>query len=138
MASTSTTRIVRNTKVAWSGMSSVLVRLMMVVNDMGIINESLRHWNTSTDEERRGRKGGGRAFFVRVQMAYVFEGLGVIKDIRAATKGSFELNPSSKCDKPRKRHRWRRNISCCGCSIRLACYNCVGMRSTSLWRCRPS
>jgi hypothetical protein len=92
----STTRIVRNTKVAWSGMSSVMVRLMMVVNDLGIINESLRHWNTSTDEERRGRKGGGRAFFVRVQMAYVFEGLGVIKDIRA-DKGLMEK--VGKCDR---------------------------------------
>ena len=37
----STTRMVKTTKVAWGGMSSVLTRLMMFVNDTGIVNESL-------------------------------------------------------------------------------------------------
>ena len=36
---TSTTRMVKTSRVAWSGMSSPLTRLMMFVNDTGIVNE---------------------------------------------------------------------------------------------------
>ena len=79
----STTRIVKTSKVAWSGMSSPLTRLMMFVNEAGIVNESLREWNTSTDKNKQARKDGARTFFARLQMAYVFEVLEAIKDIRA-------------------------------------------------------
>jgi hypothetical protein len=78
----STTRIVKTSKVAWSGMSSPLTRLMMFVNDTGIVNESLRDWSTTTDKDKQARKGGARSFFARLQMAYVFEVLEAIKDIR--------------------------------------------------------
>ena len=47
----STTRMVRTSKVAWSGMSSPLTRLMMFVNDTGIVNESLREWSTTADKD---------------------------------------------------------------------------------------
>jgi hypothetical protein len=47
----STTRFVKTTKVAWGGMSSVLTRLMMFVNDTGIVNETLRDWSTTTEKE---------------------------------------------------------------------------------------
>src|SRR5438552_15674212 len=79
----STTRMVRTSKVAWSGMSSPLTRLMMFVNDTGIVNESLREWSTTKDKDKQARKDGARSFFARLQMAYVFEILEAIKDIRA-------------------------------------------------------
>ena len=63
-------------------MSSVLTRLMMFVNDTGIVNESLKDWSTTQDKERKGRKDGARTFLARLQMALVFEALEVIKDIR--------------------------------------------------------
>jgi hypothetical protein len=79
----STTRKMKTSKVAWSGMSSPLTRLMMFVNDTGIVNESLREWSTTEDKDKQARKDGARSLFARLQMAYVFEALGAIKDIRA-------------------------------------------------------
>lgn len=78
----STTRMVKTSKVAWSGMSSPLTRLMMFVNDTGIVNESLREWSTTTDKDKQARKSGARSLFARLQMAYVFEVLEAIKEIR--------------------------------------------------------
>jgi hypothetical protein len=78
----STTRVIKTKEIADSGIGSVLARLMMIVNDMAIVNESLRMWSTSTDKPWESRKGGGRALFARVQMSYVFEALEVIKEIR--------------------------------------------------------
>jgi hypothetical protein len=78
----STTRMAKTSKVAWSGMSSPLTRLMMFVNDTGIVNESLRDWSTTTDKDRQARKDGACSFFARLQMAYVFEILEAIKELR--------------------------------------------------------
>jgi hypothetical protein len=78
----STTRIPKNAKIAESGVASVVARLMMIVNDMAIINESLRVWSTSKDKRWESRRGGGRALFARVQMSYVYEALELIKEIR--------------------------------------------------------
>jgi hypothetical protein len=78
----STTRLVKTAKIAWSGMNSPLIRLMMFVNDAGIINKSLHEWDTTTDKQKQARKGSARSFFARLQMAYVFEALQAIKDIR--------------------------------------------------------
>lgn len=95
----STTRIVKTSKVAWSGMSSPLTRLMMFVNEAGIVNESLREWNTSTDKNKQARKDGARTFFARLQMAYVFEVLEAIKDIRANMEWMARLSSAPRARK---------------------------------------
>ena len=95
----STTRMVKTSKVAWSGMSSPLTRLMMFVNDTGIVNESLRDWNTSTDEHKQARKDGARSFFARLQMAYVFEVLEAIKEIRTNQEWMAKVEGCSKSTK---------------------------------------
>jgi hypothetical protein len=97
----STTRMVKTSKVAWSGMSSPLTRLMMFVNDTGIVNESLREWSTAEDRDKRARKDGARSFFARLQMAYVFEVLEVIKDIRANKEWMAKVD---RCPKSTKDH----------------------------------
>jgi hypothetical protein len=56
--------------------------VMMFVNDTVIVNECLREWSESTDKEKQARKDGARSFFARLQMAYVFEILEAINDIR--------------------------------------------------------
>jgi hypothetical protein len=95
------TRILKTSKVAWSGMSSPLTRLMMFVNDAGIVNESLRDWSTTTDKDKQARKGGARSFFARLQMAYVFEILEAIKDIRANKEWMAKVE---QCPKSTKDH----------------------------------
>jgi hypothetical protein len=92
----STTRFVKTKKIADSGIASVLARLMMIVNDMAIVNESLRVWSTSKDKRWESRKGGGRALFGRVQMSYVYEALEVIKEIRDSAALMAEVR---KCNK---------------------------------------
>lgn len=83
-------------KIADSGIASTLACLRMIVNDMAIVNESLRSWSTSEDKCWESRKGGGRALFGRVQMSYVYEALEVIKDIRDSTALMAEVQ---KCNK---------------------------------------
>jgi hypothetical protein len=78
----STTRLVKTKKIEEGGIASVLARLMMIVNDMAIVNESLHVWGESKDKRWEARKGGGRALFARVQMSYVYEALRVIREIR--------------------------------------------------------
>jgi hypothetical protein len=54
--------MVKTSKVAWSGISSPLTRLMIFVNDTGIVNESLREWSTTTDKTKQDRKDGAQLF----------------------------------------------------------------------------
>jgi hypothetical protein len=95
----STTRLVKTSKVAWSGMSSPLTRLMIFMNDTGIVNETLRDWETTADKDKQARKGGARSFFARLQMAYVFEILEAIKDIRGNKAWMAKLEACSKSTK---------------------------------------
>jgi hypothetical protein len=92
----STTRFVKTKKIADSSLASVLVRLMMIVNDMAIVNESLRVWSTSKDKRWETRKGGGRALFGRMQMSYVYEALELIKEIRDSKTLMDEVERCSK------------------------------------------
>ncbi|TFV48278.1 hypothetical protein [Bradyrhizobium niftali] len=78
----SRTRIIKNTRIERQHRGDVFVVLMMIVNDMSIVNESLREWSETTEKRRVGRKHGARAFFVRVQMADVYEALLLIEIIR--------------------------------------------------------
>ena len=97
----SVTRLVKTSKVAWSGMSSPLTRLMMFVNDTGIVNETLRDWSTTTDKDKQARKGSARGFFARLQMAYVYEVLDAIKAIRASKDWMAKVE---RCPKGTKDH----------------------------------
>lgn len=92
----STTRVVKTKKIADSGIASTVARLMMIVNDMAIVNETLRMWSTSDDERWKSRKGGGRALFGRVQMSYVYEALEVIKDMRDSVTLMAEVDKCTK------------------------------------------
>ena len=97
----STTRMMKTSKIAWSGMSSPLTRLMIFVNDTGIVNESLREWNTTTDNDKQARKDGARSFFARLQMAYVSEILKAIKEIRESKDWMAKVD---RCPKSTKDH----------------------------------
>ena len=87
----STTRIVQTEKIVDGGIASILAQLMMIVNDMSIVNKSLRVWNTSEDKRWNARRGGGVALFVRVQMSYVYEALKVIREIRDSDSFTAEV-----------------------------------------------
>ena len=69
-----TTRFVRTKKIADSGIASVLARLMMIVNDIGIVNELSTVWSKSEDKRWKARRGGGRVLLSRVLMSYTYRG----------------------------------------------------------------
>ena len=62
---------------------------------------SLRDWSTTTDKDKQARKGSARGFFARLQMAYVFEILEAIKDIRANKEWMAKVE---QCPKSTKDH----------------------------------
>jgi hypothetical protein len=92
----STTRLVKTVDIAKSNFGSVLLRLMMAVNDLGLVNNALYEWNTSTEKRKIVRRAGGRMYFVRVQMAHLFEALGIIKEIRDTPALMAEVERCSK------------------------------------------
>lgn len=78
-------------------LGSVLVRLMMVINDNSICDESVRMWKGILDESRRVRVQEAFKYFVELQIAHIYEGLQIIREINldAKLKRYVDL-----CDRP--------------------------------------
>lgn len=91
----STTRLVKTSDIARKGHASVMVRLMMAINDIALVNNALREWNTSDEKRKTVRKSSGRMYFVRVQMAHLFEALEIIKEIRDSPSLTAEVEACS-------------------------------------------
>jgi hypothetical protein len=84
-------------------LGSVLLRLMMAMNDIGVTNSSMVEWEKTQDPKKKARWRGGVLYFGRVQSAHLFEALTIIDEIKRdkdlmaavdradrATKKSFE------------------------------------------------
>jgi len=84
-------------------LSPTIVRLMMACNDLAIADHSLAIWHGEQPHHRRHRETGARMYFVRLQIAHIFEALSIIEHIRDTpklrdavaecdqrTRGSFE------------------------------------------------
>jgi hypothetical protein len=63
-------------------LGSVILRLMMAVNDITITSSSLFEWQHTTDRKKKARWKGGVLYFGRVQSAHLFEALSIIKEIK--------------------------------------------------------
>jgi hypothetical protein len=68
--------------VADKQLASVIVRLMMAMNDIALANEGLSDWTNTTDRRRLPRQTGARLYYGRMLMAHVFEALSIIEDIQ--------------------------------------------------------
>jgi hypothetical protein len=62
-------------------LSSVLVRLMLSINDISLAADANDAWASTTEQHREFRKGTARMYFIRVLMGHVFEGLSVVREI---------------------------------------------------------
>jgi hypothetical protein len=69
-------RLLANPEIA-----SVVLRLMMAMNDLGVANDALQEWDTTKNPKKRVRQNGGKLYFGRMQMAHIYEALLVIKEI---------------------------------------------------------
>jgi hypothetical protein len=63
-------------------LASALVRLMMVMNDIGITNSQMHEWEKTEDRKKKPRARGAILYFGRVQSAHLFEALNIIEEIK--------------------------------------------------------
>jgi hypothetical protein len=64
------------------GLGTVLGRLMLAVNDIGIANDALGHWMGEQTGQRSARQKGAKMYFVRILLGHIWEGLHIIKTIK--------------------------------------------------------
>jgi hypothetical protein len=72
-----TAKIAENEKLA-----SVLIRLMMVMNDISIINNEMFEWERTEDPKKKPRSRGAILYFGRVQSAHLYEALDIVYAIK--------------------------------------------------------
>jgi hypothetical protein len=68
--------------IADKEVASVVVRLMMALNDIAMANEGLREWTDTQEPRKLARQNGGRLYYGRMLMAHVYEALKIIEDIQ--------------------------------------------------------
>ena len=69
-------------------LASVLLRLMMVINDCAIADESITIWRSEESEARRTRRQKASKYFVEIQIAHIYEGLKIIKEVKETSTAS--------------------------------------------------
>jgi hypothetical protein len=83
----STTRMVRSASLVQDKeIASVVLRLMMAMNDIGVANDALQEWDQTENPKKKARQNGGRLYFGRMQMAHIYEGLLIVEDISKTSK----------------------------------------------------
>lgn len=83
----SKTKIVSFDKMARDpDVGSMLIRLMMVMNDCAIAEESATMWRARTDEKTRIKQQEAFKYFVELQIGHLHEGLALIREIAKKPK----------------------------------------------------
>jgi hypothetical protein len=81
--------------LADKALASVVVRLMMAMNDLGVANSALAEWERTKDQKKAARRNGGKLYYGRMMMAHVYEALKIIQEI----KNSIQLKATvDRCD----------------------------------------
>jgi hypothetical protein len=65
---------------------SLLVRLMMVLNDITLANESHEMWRKARSGRRSARRAEARRYAVRMMIAHMYEGMRLIDEIDGSSK----------------------------------------------------
>jgi hypothetical protein len=63
-------------------LGSVLIRLMMVINDMSLAMDAQRRWIEEAKPERRHRERGAKIYFIRLQVSHIYEAMKIVEEIR--------------------------------------------------------
>ena len=100
--SSSRTKIISMDKLAQDTvLGSVLVRLMMVINDFSIANDAVGMWRSDTTIKRILRRDEAVRYFVAVHISHVFEGM--LKIIKEIEESAALLDAVGRCDRPTQR-----------------------------------
>jgi hypothetical protein len=95
----SRTKIVNISKLAADPrLGSILVRLMMVLNDFSIANDAVGFWRADESPKRQARSAEAARYFVGLQISHVFEGmLDIVRQIETTPALMDAVN---RCDAP--------------------------------------
>jgi len=63
-------------------LGSVLIRLMMVINDMSLAMDAQRRWTEEARSERKHRERGAKIYFIRLQISHIYEAMQIVEEIR--------------------------------------------------------
>lgn len=81
--SRSTTKFARLATIASKGeLGSVLIRLMMAINDMSLAMDAQRRWTQDVIEQRKHRERGAKVYFIRLQVSHIYEAMAIIQEIK--------------------------------------------------------
>jgi hypothetical protein len=100
----SSTRFINFQRIGAPGnLASTILRLMMACNDQTLVDDALAAWHRERSDAHERRAVGAKMYFVRLQIAHVFEALSIIQTIRdtseladavsaydVRTRGSFD------------------------------------------------
>lgn len=81
-------------------LGSVLLRLMMVANDCAIASETAEMWKSEDTELRRKKREEAFKYFVELQIAHIYEGLKIVREIQASGRLKRFVE---ECDGPTRR-----------------------------------
>jgi hypothetical protein len=76
-------------------LASVVLRLMIVMNDIGLTNSQMFEWERTEDKKKQARWRGAVLYFGRIQSAHLFEALDIIAEIK---KDPDLINRVNRCD----------------------------------------
>jgi hypothetical protein len=62
--------------------ASILIKLMMAVNDLALADDALGSWNKEQPDLRKNRQAGARMYFVRLQMAHLVEAMTAVEEFK--------------------------------------------------------
>ncbi len=81
--SRSTHKFARLDAIASKGeLGSVLIRLMMVINDMSLAMDAQRRWTEDAMKERKHRERGAKIYFIRLQISHIYEAMKIVEEMR--------------------------------------------------------
>ena len=81
--SRSTHNFARLDAIASKGaLGGVLIRLMMVINDMALAMDAQRRWVEDDKKERKHRERGAKIYFIRLQISHIYEAMKIVQEIQ--------------------------------------------------------
>ena len=63
--------------------AATVIKLMMVCNDLSFANQALADWKEDQESGRQIRQKGAKLYFMRLQMAHLYEGFDLVRTIKA-------------------------------------------------------
>ena len=61
-------------------LGSVLIRLMMAINDMSLAMDAQRRWTEDSMKNREHRERGAKIYFIRLQISHIYEAMKINAD----------------------------------------------------------